>query len=398
MHTNIQRLYDIANKSSRRVIGLMSGTSLDGLDIALCTITGAGNTTKVLLDQFITVPYAPDLKEKLLTVFSKKTVSLEQLCLLNPWLALQHASMVNDALKQWGVHSTDVDLIASHGQTIYHAPKSLHPNDAYGPATLQIGDGDHIAVATGIITISDFRQKHIAAGGEGAPLSLYGDYLLCAHATENRILLNIGGIANFTLLNAGGSLSQVFSSDTGPGNTLMDAYTRKYFEGLAYDKDGIIAKSGKINEPLLQSLKSDSFFNIAFPKTIGPELFNLEYIIQAQMALGAMLSHEDVLATLNMFTAQTISEAINKVVGDQFIYTMYVSGGGMHNRLLMEHLQQLLPSITIKSSMEISILPDAKEAILFALLGNEAVAGTPLLAGGNATKVATTMGKISFPN
>ncbi len=398
MHTNIQRLYDIANKSSRRVIGLMSGTSLDGLDIALCTITGAGNTTKVLLDQFITVPYAPDLKEKLLTVFSKKTVSLEQLCLLNPWLALQHASMVNDALKQWGVHSTDVDLIASHGQTIYHAPKSLHPNDAYGPATLQIGDGDHIAVATGIITISDFRQKHIAAGGEGAPLSLYGDYLLCAHATENRILLNIGGIANFTLLNAGGSLSQVFSSDTGPGNTLMDAYTRKYFEGLAYDKDGIIAKSGKINEPLLQSLKSDSFFNIAFPKTIGPELFNLEYIIQAQMALGAMLSHEDVLATLNMFTAQTISEAIKKVVGDQFIYTMYVSGGGMHNRLLMEHLQQLLPSITIKSSMEIGISPDAKEAILFALLGNEAVAGTPLLAGGNATKVATTMGKISFPN
>jgi anhydro-N-acetylmuramic acid kinase len=296
------------------------------------------------------------------------------------------------------MQSTEIDLIASHGQTIYHAPKSLHPEDVFGPATLQIGDGDHIAVATGIITVSDFRQKHIAAGGEGAPLSLYGDYLLCAHETENRLLLNIGGIANFTLLNAGGSLSQVFSSDTGPGNTLMDAYTRKYFEGLAYDKDGIIAKSGKINEPLLQSLKSDSFFKVAFPKTIGPELFNLDYIIQAQMALGTMLSHKDVLATLNMFTAQTISEAINKVVGDQSVYTMYISGGGMHNHLLMEHLKQLLPSITIKSSMEIGILPDAKEAILFALLGNEAVAGTPLLAGGNATKVATTMGKISFPN
>lgn len=398
MHTNIQKLYDIANKSSRRVIGLMSGTSLDGLDIALCTITGAGNTTKVLLDEFITFPYAPNLKEKLLTVFSKKTVSLEQLCLLNPWLALQHASMVNDALKQWGMQLTDVDLIASHGQTIYHAPKSLHPNDAYGPATLQIGDGDHIAVATGIITISDFRQKNIAAGGEGAPLSLYGDYLLCAHETENRILLNIGGIANFTLLNAGCSLAQAFSSDTGPGNTLMDAYTRKYYDGLSYDKDGAIAKSGKINEALLQSLKSNPFFKVAFPKTIGPELFNLEYLIQAQMAIGTMLSHEDVLATLNMFTAQTISDAINMIVGDQFIYTMYVSGGGMHNRLLMEHLQPLLPSITIKSSMEIGILPDAKEAILFALLGNEAVAGKPLLAGGNATKMATTMGKISFPN
>jgi anhydro-N-acetylmuramic acid kinase len=398
MHPNIQHLYEIANKPTRRVIGLMSGTSLDGLDIALCTITGAGNTTKVSLDEFITIPYASDLKEKLLTVFSQKTVSLEQLCVLNPWLALQHANMVNEALKQWGMQSTEIDLIASHGQTIYHAPKSLHPEDVFGPATLQIGDGDHIAVATGIITVSDFRQKHIAAGGEGAPLSLYGDYLLCAHATENRILLNIGGIANFTLLNAGSSLAQVFSSDTGPGNTLMDAYTRKYFEGLAYDQDGIIAKSGKINEPLLQSLKSDSFFKVAFPKTIGPELFNLDYIIQAQMALGTMLSHEDVLATLNMFTAQTISESISKVVGDQSVYTMYISGGGMHNHLLMEHLKQLLPSITIKSSMEIGILPDAKEAILFALLGNEAVAGTPLLAGGNATKVATTMGKISFPN
>jgi anhydro-N-acetylmuramic acid kinase len=398
MHPNIQHLYEIANKPTRRVIGLMSGTSLDGLDIALCTITGAGNTTKVSLDEFITVPYTRDLKEKLLSVFSQKTVSLEQLCVLNPWLALQHANMVNESLKQWGMQSTEIDLIASHGQTIYHAPKSLHPEDVFGPATLQIGDGDHIAVATGIITISDFRQKHIAAGGEGAPLSLYGDYLLCAHATENRILLNIGGIANFTLLNAGSSLAQVFSSDTGPGNTLMDAYTRKYFEGLAYDQDGIIAKSGKINEPLLQSLKSDSFFKVAFPKTIGPELFNLDYIIQAQMALGTMLSHEDVLATLNMFTAQTISESISKVVGDQSVYTMYISGGGMHNHLLMEHLKQLLPSITIKSSMEIGILPDAKEAILFALLGNEAVAGTPLLAGGNATKVATTMGKISFPN
>ncbi len=398
MHPNIQHLYEIANKPIRKVIGLMSGTSLDGLDIALCSITGAGNTTKVSLDEFITVPYTPDLKEKLLTVFSQKTVSLEQLCVLNPWLALQHASMVNHALQQWGIDATQVDLIASHGQTIYHAPKSLHPEDAFGPATLQIGDGDHIAVATGIVTVSDFRQKHIAAGGEGAPLSLYGDYLLCAHETENRILLNIGGIANFTLLHAGATLAQVVSSDTGPGNTLMDAYTRKYFDGLAYDKDGIIAKSGKINEPLLQSLKSDSFFNVAFPKTIGPELFNLDYIIQAQMALGTMLSHEDVLATLNRFTAQTISEAIKKVVGDQFTYTMYISGGGMHNHLLMEQLKQLLPSITIKSSLEIGILPDAKEAILFALLGNEAVAGTPLLAGGNSTKVATTMGKISFPN
>ena len=331
-------------------------------------------------------------------MFVKKTIDFQHLVLLNEWIADLHAEMINDCLAKWNIPANEVDLIASHGQTVLHAPKFLHQQEKFPNATLQIGDGDHIAVKTGIITLSDFRQKHIAAGGEGAPLAVYGDYFLFGKEGENRIMLNIGGIANFTYLPSGLNVAEVFSTDVGTGNTLMDAYTRKYFDGLAYDKDGVIAKSGKINEALLQSLKSDSFFKVAFPKTIGPELFNLEYLIQAQMALGAMLSHEDVLATLNMFTAQTISEAIKNVVGDQFTYTMYISGGGMHNRLLMEHLQQLLPSITIKSSMEIGILPDAKEAILFALLGNEAVAGKPLLAGGNATKVATTMGKISFPN
>lgn len=398
MHPNIQHLYEIANKPSRKVIGLMSGTSLDGLDIALCTITGAGTATKVKLDAFITIPYSEDLKEKILAVFSKKTISLEQLCLLNPWFALQHAEMIKEALLQWHINADEIDLIASHGQTIYHAPKSLHANDQFGSATLQIGDGDHIAVATGIITISDFRQKHIAAGGEGAPLSLYGDYLLCAHETENRVLLNIGGISNFTLLPAKSNLSEVLSSDTGPGNTLMDAYTRKYFNGLSFDKDGLIARSGVINEALLLALKNDPFFYATLPKTIGPELFNLDYIIQKQKKIGLVLSHQDVLATLNMFTAQTISEAILKVAVAGKKYVLYVSGGGMHNSLLMQHLKQLLPDIAIKSSKDIGILPDAKEAILFALLGNEALAGAPLLAGGNATKVATTMGKISFPD
>lgn len=398
MHPNIQQLYEIAKKPSRKIIGLMSGTSLDGLDIALCTISGAGTSTKVKVDAFITSPYTQELKEKIRTVFSQKTISLELLCLLHPWIALQHATMIKNALKDWEIDISEIDLLASHGQTIFHAPKSLHPNDQFGSGTLQIGDGDHLSVATGIITISDFRQKHIAAGGEGAPLSLYGDYLLCAHANENRILLNIGGIANFTLLKANGNLSQVLSTDTGPGNTLMDAYTRKYFNGLSFDKEGALARSGNSNDVLLQLLKRDAFFNFEFPKTIGPELFNLEYLTQAQMSLGRTLPHEDVLATLNLFTAQTISEAILKVTSKNESYTLYVSGGGMHNSLLMEHLIQLLPHITIKSSQEIGILPDAKEAILFALLANESVAGTSLLAGNDATQVATTMGKISFPN
>jgi len=397
MHPNVQNLYNIATKPSRKIIGLMSGTSLDGLDIALCTITGAGEHTEVVLDHFTTVAYSTSFKEKVLSIFSKQNISLAQLCVMHPWIAIQHAQMVKATLLNWNINITEVDLIASHGQTIFHAPKSLHPNDEFGTATLQIGDGDHLATGTGIITISDFRQKHIAAGGEGAPLAIYGDYLLCSHATENRVLLNIGGIANFTYLPAGGKLNQVFSTDTGPGNTLMDAYTRNHFEGISYDKNAHIAKQGTIHNELLNLLKNNSFFSLAFPKTIGPELFNLEYLNEAQLKLGIILSANDVMATLNRFTAETIAESIVNNVPDA-VFNIYISGGGMHNPLLIEHLKSLLPNTKIASSIEIGIHPDAKEAILFALLANEAVSGSPLLAGVHSTIIPTTMGKISFPH
>jgi anhydro-N-acetylmuramic acid kinase len=212
------------------------------------------------------------------------------------------------------------------------------------------------------------------------------------------VLLNIGGIANFTYLPANGKLNQVFSTDTGPGNTLMDAYTRKHFEGISYDKDAHIAKQGTIHRELLDLLKKDSFFSLPFPKTIGPELFNLEYLNEAQLKMGIVLSDQDIMATLNRFTAETIAEAIQNNLPSTISFTIYVSGGGMHNSLLMANLNSLLPNISIASSIEIGIHPDAKEAILFALLANEAVAGSPLLAGGHSTKVPTTMGKISFPH
>ena len=398
MHPNIQDLYTIANKPSRKIIGLMSGTSLDGLDIALCSITGSGVQTSVVLDHFTTVAYSPAFKEKVLSIFSKQNISLAQLCVMHPWIASEHAKMVKDSLSSWNVQPTEVDLIASHGQTIYHAPKSLHPNSEYDPATLQIGDGDHIAVTTGILTLSDFRQKHLAAGGEGAPLAVYGDYLLCSHPTENRLLLNMGGIANFTYLSAGCSLDQVFSTDTGTGNTLMDAYTRTHFAPMAYDKGGAIAAAGKINPALLTELKAHSFFTLDLPKTIGPELFNLEFLAKAQKASHTVdLSKEDVMATLNRFSAETIADGIQSSIPAGTKFNMYSSGGGMHNPVLMGHLTSLLPDATLYSSDILGINPDAKEAILFALLANEAVAGTALFAGGHATKIPITMGKISFP-
>ena len=398
MHQNIQNLVKVASKPERMVIGLMSGTSMDGLDIALCLIKGAGRDTKFELKAFTTIDYTNDFKEKILSIFSKEMVALETLCLLNAWVGKQHGKMVLDALASWKIALERVDMIASHGQTIYHAPKSLHPNSEYDPATLQIGDGDHIAVTTGILTLSDFRQKHLAAGGEGAPLAVFGDYLLCSHPTENRLLLNMGGIANFTYLAAGCSLDQVFSTDTGTGNTLMDAYTRTFFAPKAYDQDGAIAAAGKINAALLSELKAHSFFSLDLPKTIGPELFNLEFLAKAQKASHTVdLSKEDVMATLNRFSAETIADCIQSSIPAGTKFNMYSSGGGMHNPVLMGHLTSLLPNATLYSSDVIGINPDAKEAILFALLANEAVAGTPLFAGGHATKIPITMGKISFP-
>ena len=402
MHQNIKNLYAIANKPTRKVIGLMSGTSMDGLDIALCEISGAGSSLQLKLIQAATVSYKEDARQNILSIFSKETVSLEKLCLIHPWLGKLHAKMILETLKAWGISPTEIDLIASHGQTIYHAPKSLHPNDSFGSATLQIGEADHIAVDTGIITVSDFRQKHIAAGGEGAPLSVYGDYMLFASKTENRILLNIGGISNFSYLPAGSNLNTILSSDTGPGNTIMDAYMRAHFN-QAYDKDAAIAKKGVVHQELLNALKANAFFSLPFPKTVGPELFNLEYLKQAQIQSNTTnLAKEVIVATLNLFTAETIAEAIMQVIGNlQDVSSMnvvYISGGGMHNPILLAHLSNLLAGIKVLSLDELGFNPDAKEAILFALLANEAVAGEAMQIGGNATKKPITMGKISFPD
>ena len=219
MNSNIKGLYELSNKSQRRVIGLMSGTSLDGLDVVDCICYGTGINTKIEILHFETIAYQEDFRKEIKSIFSKRVVDLQKVCLLNSWVAEQQATMINECLKKWKVDASSIDLIASHGQTIFHAPKHLHGLDKFSNATLQIGDGDHLAVKTGIITISDFRQKHIAAGGEGAPLALYGDYFLFSKKGENRLLLNIGGIANFTKLPSNLNRSEVLSTDTGPGNT-----------------------------------------------------------------------------------------------------------------------------------------------------------------------------------
>src|SRR5438067_2133084 len=187
LNQNLQKLFDIAQKPFKTCIGLMSGTSLDGLDIALCRFTGNGLQTQFELLQFVTISYPQSFKAEVQQVFAKKTVDLEKLTLLNAYIGNYHGELVLQALAEWNIGPNTVDFIASHGQTIYHAPKRLHKQVGYPNATLQIGDGDHLAVKTGILTVSDFRQKHIATGGEGAPLALYGDVLLGSKPGEERV-------------------------------------------------------------------------------------------------------------------------------------------------------------------------------------------------------------------
>lgn len=398
MNKNLHKLCGIAAKPSRLIIGLMSGTSLDGLDVALCRFTGSGPETQIELVRFETYSYDVHFKEEIRSVFSKRTVDLEKLCLLNGWVAQQHAAIILNCLDKWKIGPEEVDLIASHGQTIYHAPKQLHQRAGFGNATLQIGDGDQLAVSTGIITISDFRQKHIAAGGEGAPLAVYGDYFVFSKQGENRIMLNIGGIANFTYLPANLDAKAIFSTDTGPGNTLMDAYVQQQFQ-VPYDKDSAIAAAGIIHEVLLAKLLANVFFEKGFPKTTGPELFNLSYLENAIVEAGiSSISHQDVMATLNRFSAVTIVQAMKRTLDANKPFTIYTSGGGMHNPLLMQHIRNMLPGYVFHTTEALAINPDAKEALLFAILANECVAGgnTPI-GNGSSDIPSVSMGKISLP-
>jgi anhydro-N-acetylmuramic acid kinase len=394
--TAIAKLAALSDKPSRRIIGLMSGTSLDGLDIALCDIAGSGQQTKISLPHFITIPYPDKVKEAIRVVFAKPTIDFQQLCLLNPYIGQLHAQYILEALKAWQLAPEEIDCIASHGQTVYHSPRILHRRADYPNATLQIGDGDHLAVNTGIITLSDFRQKHCAAGGEGAPLALYGDYLVFSKAGEQRLMLNMGGIANFTYLPGTPDPQAVYVTDTGPGNTLIDAAARRFFQ-QEYDKDAAIARKGTVNQHLLQKLKADPFFAAPFPKTTGPELFSLDYVEKAQAACNATgIDPHDLIATLTRFSAETIADAILQVVPAAAESKIFMSGGGAHNPLLTSWLQHLLPSFNFHNTAELGIPGDAKEAVLFAILANETLAGQPIQFN-KPGMPAITMGKISLP-
>ena len=428
MNSQIVKLLSAASKKTRLIIGLMSGTSLDGLDAALCLIAYADEGTRVKVLAFETHEYEEAFKNQIRQVFAKEEGSFKQLTLLNAKIGQLHGELVLKSLKKWNIAPEEVDAIASHGQTVFHYPKRLHGQEGFSNATLQIGDADHIAHATGILTISDFRQKHIAAGGEGAPLAVYGDCLLFSSEDENRILLNIGGIANFTFLpKLTGEKEEVMAkmmvTDTGPGNTLIDAAMQKYFN-QPYDKNGEVAAEGEVIPELLEALKAHSFFKEKAPKSTGQEQFNWEFVEKTLSrnypplegdqggglftlgeipplsaaadtpSKGGQLPnnrHQNFVTTLTHLTAQTIADQI-KTLNTKA--TIYVSGGGAHNMTLMELLKEFLPNFEFKKIDVLGISGDAKEAVLFAVLANQTLAGSPIKI---ADLPAVNFGKISFP-
>ncbi|MFI5401257.1 MAG: anhydro-N-acetylmuramic acid kinase [SAR324 cluster bacterium] len=400
--SRIARLAALAGKPSRRIVGLMSGTSLDGLDIALCTVHGAGDTTRVELERFVTVPYAAAERARLGQVVSRAGAGLAEVCVLNAWLAEVHARRVLAALAEWGVAPGELDALASHGLTVFHAPGAWRLEgdlpDTARHATLQLGDGDALAVRTGVLTVSDFRQKEIAGGGQGAPLAPYAEALLYRGA-EPRVLLNLGGIANFTWLPPQGSPDRPRSGDTGPANTLIDAFARRAQpDGPGYDPDGAGAARGKVHAGLLARLKAHPYFAQPCPKSTGPELFGEEYVSRALQGLGGRPpGPDDLLATLTRLTVETVADCLRREVPNLSAATVYVSGGGQHNRTLMRWLAECMPGVAQRASQELGAPPDAKEALLFAVLANELLAGAGFLAAdGSERRLA--FGKISFPD
>ena len=395
MNPKIEQLYRICQKPSRLILGLMSGTSLDGLDLALCRFEGSGSSTQYHLLHFKTSEYPTDFKQKIQFIFAKEQIHFPSLSTLHAEIGIMHAQIILETLALWGIKPQEVDVIASHGQTVMHRPNR---DGKFPHSTLQIGDGDHIAFHTGILTISDFRQKHVAAGGEGAPLAIFGDYLLFSKLGENRILLNIGGIGNFTFLPADGLAKGVLVTDTGPGNTLMDAAVRHYFPGFFYDLEGRLGQQGLLHPGLLGALMELDFFTTDFPKSTGPEYFNLEKVEDIIRAHGWELTPTDLIRTLTEFTAQTIAMAVKKYVPVK-TGNIYVSGGGSKNPLLVERLSDLLLEFSLANSDAIGIPSNAKEAVLFALLANETLMDDGATSDrrlGDSPWVS--MGKISLAN
>ena len=344
---------------SGRYIGVMSGTSLDGVDVVLAAI----DETMVAQQASLTFPIPHPLKEAILGICQGQQLTLSQLGRLDTQLGKLFADAVLALMDKEQLHAEEIVAIGCHGQTVWHEPTGSAPH------TLQIGDNNQIAARTGVTVVGDFRRRDMALGGQGAPLVPAFHHALLSHPTERRMVLNIGGIANLSLLIPG---QPVRGYDTGPGNMLMDAWIWRQ-TGKSYDKDAEWARAGKVILPLLQNMLSDSYFSQPAPKSTGREYFNYGWL-ERHLRHFPGVDARDVQATLAELTAVTISEQVLLSGGCE---RLMVCGGGSRNPLVMARLAALLPGTEVTTTDAVGISGDDMEALAFAWLAWRTLAGLP---------------------
>jgi anhydro-N-acetylmuramic acid kinase len=381
----------------------MSGTSMDGVDAALMSLAGPPEQLRVRLLAFVTLTYPPKVRQWIMRIAAGVHTTAEEVSQLNFVLGELFAKAALRVCRVARVSPQRVSVIGSHGQTIFHQGRpELIPGlvgQAVGPNTLQIAEPAVIAERTGVPVVADFRTADVAAGGQGAPLVPMVDYLLLRDRQKGTVALNIGGIANVTVIPAKAKPPEVVGFDTGPGNMVTDALVQHFTRDREYyDAGGRVAALGKVNEPLLADALCHRFFSEAPPKSAGREQFGRAFV-ERYFLSRRRARFEDLLRTSVELTARTMAGALARFVFPQVkIHRLIVSGGGAHNRLLMKRLVELLPHLTVELSDRYGLPVDAKEAIAFAILADRTLHGLP----GNLPSVtgarrAVVLGKIVKP-
>jgi anhydro-N-acetylmuramic acid kinase len=393
---------------SSLVLGLMSGTSADGIDIALARISPSN---RGLLNH-TSIPFPPQLRKEILRVAEQQPISAGALSQLNFRLGETFAEAALTACRRFRIAPKRIALIGSHGQTIFHQGQPVPYLDRRTASTLQIGEPAIIAARTGITTVADFRPADIAVGGQGAPLVPYADYLLYGHKTLGRVSLNLGGIANITVIPANAKASLVFAFDTGPANMLIDALVAHFTRGRQrYDKGARLAQQGRAMPALLDELMHDPYLKLAPPKSTGREYYGSTYV-EKLLRLGRRhkAKPNDLIRAATIFTALSIIDALNRfVLSKTKIHQLTVSGGGTHNPLLIAQLSALLGNQVVgarfSASQSIDLLPssalgvpeDAKESFAFALLAYETFHHRPSnIPSATGARRPAILGKISY--
>lgn len=382
------------------VLGMMSGTSADGIDVALARISSAPPNLNAKLLGHSSVKFPEALRKEILRVAEQQAISAGALSQLNFRLGELFADAALTACRKFRVLPKRIALIGSHGQTIFHQGRPVPCFGSPTASTLQIGEPSVIAARTGITTVGDFRPADIALGGQGAPLVPYADYLLYRHAKLGRVSLNLGGIANITVLPRGCKPQQVFAFDTGPANMLIDALVSHFTRGrVRFDKNAQLAEQGRSNPALLNELLRDPYLKLAPPKSTGREYYGHAYLKKI-LALGRRYRAKpnDLIRAATIFTALSVVDGLNRFVQPKTkVQQLIVSGGGARNPLILAQLSAALPGIEVLPSSRLDIPEDAKEAFAFALLAYETFHQRPSnLPSATGARDPAILGKISY--